>query len=964
MGGTGSQPGRVETAGRLLAVAVVYFGLGALDGQPSPANAWSPLARAPAGVALAALLIGGYGLWPAVAVGALLTSLWQGAPPLVACAIAAASTLEALFGAFALRRVRGFRSTLDRFKDIVGLAVLAAAVAPALGATLAVTALAIAGAVTPGALGRAWITWWIGSVFGAVLVAPALLTWTAEPPRKVAPARLVEAAALGVGLVALATLVFTRPADAATGYPLLRPYLLFLPLIWAALRFGVRGTATGMLIVAVAAVWGTSTGHGQFVHEGRTNSLTAAHLYLSVMSLAMLMLGAVATEWERSRRLLDKSESMLRSVLDGTNDAVYAKDRSGRYVLMNAPGAGLFGLPAEAITGKDDAALFPPEEARALVLHDQLVMNSGEAQDSDETLTIGGQTRMYHTTKAPFRDSQGGLLGIIGISRDVTARRRTERELSELRERRRVEKELRDLDEQARLAVEAAHLGTWFWDLKGGELVCSIPSKVLHGIPADEDLTYPRFLASIHPDDRAVVARRLQRSIDEHASYREEHRAVWPDGSVHWIAGFGSVFYDEAGAPERMLGVFMDITAQKRADIEHAELLLRERAARAEAQAAANAKDEFLAVLSHELRTPLQSMLGWTQVLRGKRVDHHTAEKGLATIERNVKTQAQLIEDLLDISRIVAGTLRVDRLPMRLGPVVEAALATAIGAATVKSIGVDVVIDPLVGEVLGDRDRLEQVVSNLVGNAVKFTPRGGTITVRVERDGEAATITVADSGRGISPEFLPHVFERFRQAESTTRRSHGGLGIGLSIVRHLVELHGGTVTAHSRGESQGAEFVVTLPLARATPPSAALRARIARPTPTSTDTALVGARVLVVDDDPDTCELLNLVLRDAGAEVKAVGSARDAWSEIASFQPDLLVSDISMPGDDGYALIRQVRARESVEGGHVPAVALTAFASRADRELSLSLGFEEHIAKPVSPADLTRTAARLLRRST
>ena len=963
MAGTGSQPGKVETAGRLFAVVVVYFALGAFGVRLSPGGSFGPFAPGPAGVALAALLIGGYRLWPAVVVGALGTSLWQGAPPLVACGIAAASTIEGLFGAFALRRVGGFRTSLDRFQDIVNLAVLAAAAAPALGATLAVAALALTGAVSPEAFGRTWITWWIGGLVGTLLVAPAILTWTAPRPRDVRPARIVEAVALGVCLISLATVVFTQHVDVGTSYPILRPYLLFLPLIWAALRFGVRGTATGMLFVGVAAVWGTSTGHGQFVREGAANSLIAAALYLSVLALAMLTLGAVVTERERSRRLLDKSESVLRSVLDGTNDAVYVKDRSGHYVMMNAPGASLFGLPSGAITGKDDAALFTAEEAAALVAHEHLVMDSGQPQESDEHLTIGGQTRVYHTTKAPYRDSKGTILGIIGISRDVTARRRAEKELSELQERRRVEKELRELDEQARLAVEAAHLGTWLWHLESSDVVASIPCKLVHGLPPDEDTPYTRFMATIHPDDRANVDRRLQQAIDAHASYREEYRTVWPDGSVHWVAVSGSVLYDEAGAPERVLGVSMDITAQKRADLEHAELLLREQAARAEAQAAAHAKDEFLAVLSHELRTPLQSMLGWTQMLRGKRVDQPTAEKGLETIERNVKTQAQLIEDLLDISRIVAGTIRVDRQPMNLRPVVEAALATAMSAAAAKSIQLAATIDPLVDEVLGDRDRLEQVVSNLLGNAVKFTPRGGTIAVRLERDGDAVKLTVEDSGRGISPEFLPHVFERFRQAESTTRRSHGGLGIGLSIVRHLVELHGGTVTAESRGENQGATFTVRLPLATAAPPSAAQKTRVSRPTPTATDTALVGARVLVVDDDPDTCELLAMVLRDAGAEARAVSSARDAWREIALFQPDLLVSDIGMPGDDGYALIRQVRARESVEGGHIPAVALTAFASRADREQALSLGFEEHVAKPVSPAELTRTAAKLLRRA-
>jgi CheY-like chemotaxis protein len=412
-----------------------------------------------------------------------------------------------------------------------------------------------------------------------------------------------------------------------------------------------------------------------------------------------------------------------------------------------------------------------------------------------------------------------------------------------------------------------------------------------------------------------------------------------------------------------MLGVSMDITAQKRAEQEHAELLLSERAARAEAQAAGSAKDEFLAILSHELRTPLQSMLGWTQMLKQKRVDERMMEKGLETIERNVKTQAQLIEDLLDISRIVAGTIRLDRQPIELGPIVESALAAAALPADAKSIRLDAMLEPLAVELLGDAERLEQVVSNLISNAVKFTPPGGRIGVRLERDRENARIVVEDNGRGISPEFLPHVFDRFRQAESTTRRSHGGLGIGLSIVRHLVTLHGGTVTAESPGENQGATFTVTLPLHAEARRPPAPKSKRHPANGASIPTALDGVRLLVVDDDPDACDLLATVLRDSGAEVRAVSSARAALGELAAFNPHLLLSDIGMPGEDGYALIRQVRARESAEGGHVPAVALTAFASRADREQALSLGFEEHIAKPVSPGELTRTVARLVGRS-
>jgi CheY-like chemotaxis protein/two-component sensor histidine kinase len=327
-----------------------------------------------------------------------------------------------------------------------------------------------------------------------------------------------------------------------------------------------------------------------------------------------------------------------------------------------------------------------------------------------------------------------------------------------------------------------------------------------------------------------------------------------------------------------------------------------------------------------------------------------------------VKLQTQLIEDLLDVSRIVAGKLRLVHERVDLANVVASAIESAKVAADAKSIRIDAVIEHVVGDVLGDPDRLQQVVSNLLVNAVKFTPSGGSIRVRLSREGTEARIIVEDTGRGISAELLPHVFDRFRQAESTTERAHGGLGLGLAIVRHLVELHGGTVNAESPGEGRGATMTVKLPVAAGEPQASAARRRKNAPSGSIDPVVLEEMRVLVVDDDPDACELLEMALHESGADVHAVHSARAAIEAIASFRPHVLMSDIGMPDEDGYALIRQVRAREAAEGGHVPAVALSAFASQADREQALALGFEVHLAKPVSPGDLVRTVARLVGR--
>jgi signal transduction histidine kinase/ActR/RegA family two-component response regulator len=400
-----------------------------------------------------------------------------------------------------------------------------------------------------------------------------------------------------------------------------------------------------------------------------------------------------------------------------------------------------------------------------------------------------------------------------------------------------------------------------------------------------------------------------------------------------------------------------------RAEEERNLLLVKERAARQEAEEANRAKDEFLAILSHELRTPLQSMLGWLALLRSGRLEARAARRALETIEGNTRTRAQLIGELLDVSRILAGKLRLDRRPVNLVRVVEAAIHAVRSAADARTIRVAAALDPAAADVSGDPDRLQQVVLNLLSNAVKFTPEGGTVTVQVQRSGAHARIRVSDTGRGISPEILPHIFERFRQGDSTATRAHGGLG--LAIVRHLVELHGGSVRAESAGDGRGATLTVDLPLRVASSAPEVAGAWLARATEKPSPSAaprLGGVRVLVVDDDPDTCELLSTVLRQDGADVVTAPSAQEALKTCERLRPDVLVTDISMPGEDGYDLLRQVRDLERRRRWRIPAVALTAHAQAEARDEAFSAGFKAYMAKPVEPADLTRAVAILSRR--
>ncbi len=411
-----------------------------------------------------------------------------------------------------------------------------------------------------------------------------------------------------------------------------------------------------------------------------------------------------------------------------------------------------------------------------------------------------------------------------------------------------------------------------------------------------------------------------------------------------------------------------EIAVRRWAEDERAKLLVREQEARRQAEEANRMKDEFLATVSHELRTPLNAMLGWAQVLRLGKLDDAASARALETIERNARAQAQLIADLLDVSRIITGKLRLDVQPVELPRIIEAALEGVRPGADAKGIRMDIALDRLGSPVLGDADRLQQVVWNLLSNAIKFTPRGGSVAVRLHPRGPNAEIRVSDTGAGIRPDFLPYVFDRFRQAESAITRTHGGLGLGLSIVRHLVELHGGSVAVDSDGEGRGAAFTVLLPVRAAVPEDAGeevplLEAGL-KPQVWDCPALLQGVRVLVVEDEEDTRELLITALEQCGAQVTGVPSAADALASLDRLPADVLVSDLAMPDEDGYSLIRKVRAREAESGGHLPAAALTAYARAEDRTKALGAGFQMHLPKPIDPSDLVAVVASLAGKTT
>jgi PAS domain S-box-containing protein len=470
--------------------------------------------------------------------------------------------------------------------------------------------------------------------------------------------------------------------------------------------------------------------------------------------------------------------------------------------------------------------------------------------------------------------------------------------------------------------------------------------------------TNPRSL--LEPGEADRVMEKWSKAPASGEAWEDTFSIRRKDGVYRTFLSRAHPFRDAGGNIVLWFGTNTDVTVQQELMREREELLAAERAARAESERVSRMKDEFLATLSHELRTPLNAILGWCQLMRRATDDAGMMGEGLEVIERNARAQTQLIEDLLDMSRIVSGKIRLDVQRVDLVQVVEGAVETVRPAAEGKSIVLRKVLDPLAGPVSGDPSRLQQVVWNLLSNAIKFTPKEGKVTVLLERVNSHVEITVSDTGEGISPDFLPHVFDRFRQADATTTRKHGGLGLGLAIVKQLVELHGGQVRVKSAGKGQGTTFTVSLPIAvtreeekgREHPKSEA-----GREMPEVAGLSLAGLRVLVVEDEPDARELIRRMLTEHRAVVRMAASADEGMALLGEGPADVIISDIGMPGKDGYQFLREVRKLPAERGGKTPAIALTAFARSEDRTRAMLAGYQVHLSKPIDGHELVATVA-------
>jgi PAS domain S-box-containing protein len=722
-----------------------------------------------------------------------------------------------------------------------------------------------------------------------------------------------------------------------------------------------------------------------------------------------LMVGGIAidmTERMRAEDALRESEEKYRGLLENANDIIYSHDLQGNYLTINRACEVITGYTREEILGGlNIAQVVVPEHLELAKRMTELKLRdpSPTVYEIDILTKDGRRLTIEVSTRVSQRDGQGAI--IEGIARDVTDRKRGELEREELlrreqRARRDAEEALavaRSIEDSLGVLVEASGVLLGSLNLEDVQPAILDLSRRLISADAyaiwrgDHQAKVWRIVSSAglseeyrgqriegwEPGnfvfDEPVIAENI-----EQIELLETRRAQYKSEGICSLLAVPMRIHGEASGTltyyyrqphrfsDRELRIATALANLASAAIASAELYDEQRRLRAEAERANRLKDEFLATVSHELRTPLTAILGWATMLRSDSSDEKALQRAIETIERNAKNQKQIIEDLLDVSRIITGKLRLEIRPVELASLIEAAVESLRPAADAKGVLFQKQLDTGLNPVSGDPARLQQIVWNLLSNAIKFTPRGGRVQIRLERIASHVEIAVSDTGQGISAEFLPFVFDRFRQADSTTTRKHGGLGLGLAIVRHLVELHGGIAQAESAGEGQGSTFTVVLPLMSVDQKTETEE----RVHPVAGDRLLEfdcheklnGLKILAVDDEADTCELLKAALEQCGAEVATACSAQEALEQLEGFLPDVLISDIGMPHEDGYELIRRVRQIPAESGGAVPAVALTAYARAEDRLRVLREGYQMHLPKPVELAELVAVVASLVQR--
>jgi len=820
----------------------------------------------------------------------------------------------------------------------------------------------------------------------------------------------------GIAVLAVAlTLIIKLLLDPLIGRE--TPFLLFFGAVMASAWYGGRGP--GLFATLLAALVtdyfflppynALSTDLPDVV---RITTFALEGVLISFLS------GAMQSALRRARESADEArgyqelsnqrEAVHRLMIEEVRDfAIIMMDTDGRVTHWNKGAENIFGYEETEAKGREASFIFTPEDRESGAPEHELstACEKGRAEDERWHLRKDNTRFWASGVVSATRDEAGNLRGFAKVARDVTHRRQMEEALlvAEWRAINEYEHLLDRLVSLADTLGTARDLVAIFRALRDFA-IASVPCigvfvslydaerkqrTAAYAWGDGEEVEVSKLptmpITADGPNSCAITTGKIV-ITDNYMEKMKGHSVVsvgpTPDrlpqsslvapmivmnrivGTIEVQAYEQDAYKDEHVTAMRMAGSLAAIA------IENARLFARESRARAIAEEGNRAKDEFLATLSHELRTPLTSILGWSHLLRSGQLNAETTTRALETIERNARAQTKLIDDLLDVSRIITGKLRLNMRPTELMSVISAAIDAARPAANARNIELNVAQPEAACTVNGDPDRLQQIVWNLISNAIKFTHEGGNVSVQIECAESTVSLRVIDTGKGISAEFLPHVFDRFRQADSTTTRQHGGLGLGLAIVRQLIEMHGGTIRAESAGEGEGATFIAEFPLMKAadddsqtTSMARFSQTKVIEGFSADCPPSLKGSRVLVIDDEADAREVLTMILKQCGAEVFAADSVNNALEKFRQWQPDVVVSDIGMPHEDGYALIAKMRALPVEQGGTIPAIALTAYARPEDRERALAAGYQQHVSKPIEAAELASAVASLIERN-
>ena len=960
---------RARALAGMLGLAAVYFGAAKLGLSMAVSAEQVSAVWPPTGIALAAILIFGYQMWPGIWLGAFLANATASEPIAIAFSIALGNTLEAIVGSWLLQRCVAFDNSLERLKDVFGLIVLAAGVSTAMCATIGVASLCWGGVHPWSDFGSLWRVWWLGDAMGNLVVAPVILTTTSRVSWSLH--RIAEALVLGVGLAALGLLVFNGSTRADSAYYSLA-YSVFPFVIWAALRFGQQGTAIVTCVASIFGIWGALRGVGPFGSGTMHERLMSLQAFLGIVAMTGLLLAAVLAQKRRD----DQRKSVLHAVAQILAESLTLSESTPLIIQRICGGLG-WQIGTIWQVNRDSAILnsagvwhvgsatFPAFEAITRQrTFEKGVGLPGRVWASGEPAWIPDVVRDDNFPRAHVADQEGlhaafGFpirLGaeIYGVMEFFSPQIRQPDEdllqmmgtigiqIGQFIERRHGDEEVRRSEARKTAVLESALDAIITIDHQGVIVEFNPAAEKMFGWARSEAIGKPLVDMIIPP------------------SLKEKHR----QGMIHYLATGEGPILDKRlellglrsdgaefpveltvtriafGGPPMFTGYIRDITERKRLEDE-----LRGRAE--ELLAADRRKNEFLATLAHELRNPLAPIRNGLQIWRLRRTDPEVTDQVRDMMERQLSQMVRLVDDLLDLSRISRGTIELRKERIELASIVQHAVETS--RPTIEQAGHNLTIDVPPSTIYLDADltRMAQVFSNILNNAAKYTESGGQIRLSVHRLGDEAVVSVKDNGIGIPPEMIANVFDMFTQVDRDLQRSQGGLGIGLSIVKSVVEMHGGSVEANSDGHHMGSEFVVRLPVVLSV---VKLQPEDEEPTRVSSR-----RRVLVVDDNRDAALSLAMMLRFMGNESKTAYDGLEALEVAETFRPDLIFLDIGMPKLDGYDTARQIRAQPW--GKHIVLVALTGWGQDDDRRKSQDAGFDLHMVKPIEPAALQKLLA-------